>query len=219
MLDYAKSWARRLAINSFIGAAVALGTFVSYADAQYATSTPVVPVRPQPGFIPSQQWLDLGNGPANLQPVEGNGNAYSSSGTGTGSTSGNSTSVTLTAAPAVQPCVGCIIAGVTNLGLTGWSATPIVVTAFNGVTSITLSTPLNIGAGTALTWGAACPAATAANVPGAAPGSITPTQLSPALPLRGSVGGAFPMYTQARLCAYGALQNGFTLLYYPIGAH
>lgn len=217
MIGYGKSWARRLALNTLVLAAALLP--FGGAVAQYATSTVVAPVAKQPAFIQNQQWLDLGNGPLDIQPIEGNGSIYSSSGTGTGSTSGTSTAVTLTAIPTIQPCVGCIIQGVTNLGLTAWSATPIVITAFNGGTSITLSTPLNISAGTALSWGAVCPAGTAANVPGTAPGAITALQLSSPLPLRGGVGGTFPLYTQARLCGYGSLQGGFTFLYFAIGAH
>lgn len=190
---------------------------VGGASAQFATSTPVAPVTKQPVFVPNQQWIDLGNGPLDVQPAEGNGAVYSSGGTGTGSTSGNSTAVTLAAVPAVQPCVGCILAGITNLGLA--TSTPITITAFNGITSVTLSAPLNISSGTLLGWGAACPAATATNTPGAGPGTITPLQLSSPLLVRAGVGGAYPLYTQTRLCAYGALQNGFTLLYFAIGAH
>lgn len=204
-------------IYKFVGAAAVVAAVLGSAHAQYATSTVVAPVAKQPAFVPNQQWQDLGNGPLDVQPVEGNGNVYTSSGTGTGSTSGNSTALTLSAVPAVQPCVGCILAGVTNLGLA--TATPITVTAFNGVTSVTLSAPLNIGSGTSLAWGAACPAATAANVPGVLPGSITPLQLGAPLPVRGGVGGTFPLYTQGRLCAYGGQQNGFTFLYFAIGAH
>ncbi len=198
---------------AIFGAALAAGG----AHAQYATSTPVAPITKQPGFVQSQQWQDLGNGPLDVQPVEGNGAVYSSGGTGLGSTSGNSTAITLAAVPAIQPCVGCILAGVTNLGLA--TSTPITITAFNGVTSVTISQPLNISSSTLLGWGAACPAATAANVPGSPPGAITPLQLSSPLMARAGVAGTFPLYTQARLCAYGAFQNGFTFLTFPVGAH
>ena len=206
--------------HRFLIAAVALAVLLPIgAHAQYATSATVAPVVKQPGFVQSQQWQDLGNGPLDVQPVEGNGAVYSSSGTGTGSTTGYSTTVALTAAPAIQPCVGCIIGGVTNLGLTAWSATPITITAFDGVTKITVSTPLNVTSTTSLAWGAACPAATATNVPGSAPGAITPLQLSSPLMARAGVGGTLPLYTQARLCVYGAFQNGFTFLTFPVGAH
>jgi hypothetical protein len=197
--------------------AVAFLSAAGVAEAQYATSTPVAPNTKQPAFIQNQQWLDLGNGPLDIEPIEGNGSIYSSGGTGLGSTSGNSTNLTLNAIPAIQPCVGCILGGVTNLGLA--TTTPITITAFNGVTTVTLSAPLNITNSTLLGWGAVCPAATAANTPGPAPGTITPLQLSAPLSMRSGVGGTYPMYTQNRLCAYGALQNGFTFLYFAIGAH
>jgi hypothetical protein len=177
---------------------------ISDAIAQTVTS--------QPTFIQSRQWADLGNGPLDIQPVEGNGSLYSSSGTGIGSTSGSSTSLTLTAAPAIQPCVGCIISG---SGITSGTT----VTAFNGVTNITLSASMTVPASSAIAWGAACPAATAANVPGVAPGTITPLQLSAPLQIRSGMNNTFPLYTQARLCAYGAQQNGWTFLYFAIGAH
>jgi hypothetical protein len=209
-------------IHRFALAAIALVALSLGAHAQYATSTTVVPAVKQPAFVPTQQWQDLGNGPLDIQGVEGNGSVYASGGTGAVSstaTGAYSTTVVLGAVPTVQPCVGCIITGVTNLGLTGWSATPITITAFNGITSITVSTALAVTNNTTLAWGAACPAVTAANVPGVAPGTITPLQLSAPLQVRGGVAGTFPLWTQSRLCAYGGQQGGFTFLYFPIGAH
>lgn len=205
MLNYARSWAHRLALNSMIPLAVTL-PLIGDVSAQTVVSQPV--------FTPSRQWIDLGNGPLDLQPVEGNGNVYSSSGAGVGNTSGLalSTSLLLTATPLIVPCVGCLISG---QGIT--SGTTIL--SWNGGTQIVLPTSMNVPSGSIIGWGAACPAATAANVPGVAPGTITANQLSPPLPVRAGVGGTFPMYTQARLCAWGAFENGFTLLYFAIGAH
>jgi len=204
MLDYAKSWAHRLAINTL--AVLALAAAFSDVRAQTVTS--------QPSFIQSRQWLDLGNGPLDVQAVEGEGSIYSALGTGTGSTSGSSTSITLTAAPAIQPCVGCIISGT---GITSGTT----VTAFNGVTNLTISAAMTVPASTALSWGTTCPAATAVNTPGVSPNSVTPLALSSPANIRASAdsGRTFPFYTQARLCAYGVFLNGWTFLTFAIGAH
>jgi len=168
----------------------------------------------QPVFVPSRQWVDIGNGPTDIQPVEGNGELYSSLGTGVGSTSGSSTTLTLTGTPpaGTAPCVGCIISGT---GITSGTT----VAAFNGTTTITLSAAMTVASMTPLSWGSACPAATAANVPGASPN--TANALSSPLNLRsqGAASGTYPMYTQARICAYGLFQNGFTFVFFPIGAH
>lgn len=191
--------------NRFIVAtlalAVALLPFAAYAQT----------VTKQPAFIQNQQWLDLGNGPLDIQPVEGNGNIYSSLGTGTGSTSGSSTTLTLTGTPAIAPLVGGIISGT---GITSGTT----VSAFNGTTTITLSAAMTVAASTALSWGAACPAATATNVPGVNPNTVA--SLSSPLQVRAATSPTtFPLYTQARICAYGSFQAGWTFLYFAIGAH
>jgi hypothetical protein len=164
----------------------------------------------QPQFIQNQQWADLGNGPLDIQPVEGNGAVYSALGTGVGSTSGSSTTLTLTATPAIAPLVGGLISGA---GITSGTT----VSAFNGTTTITLSAAMTVAASTPIAWGAACPAATAANVPGTPPAANA--QLGAPLNLRSGIGSTYPLYTQARLCAYGAQQNGFSFLSFAIGAH
>jgi hypothetical protein len=188
--------------RNLVVAAAVLGAIAGPVKGQTVTK--------QPAFIPSQQWIDLGNGPLDVQPIEGNGTVYSSLGSGVGSTSGSSTALTLTGTPAIAPCVGCIISGA---GITSGTT----VSAFNGTTGITLSSAMTVAASTALSWGAACPAATAANVPGVAPGTVA--SLSAPAVMRAGVGGTYPFYTQARLCAYGAAQAGLTLLYFAIGAH
>jgi hypothetical protein len=204
MLDYGKSWARRLAINTTTTAALALCGGIAFA--QTVTKIPV--------FVANQQWNDLGNGPLDMQGVEGAGALYSSLGSGVGSTSGSSTTLTLTGTPAIAPCVGCIISGA---GITSGTT----VSAFNGTTTITLSAAMTVASSTPLAWGAACPAATAANVPGVNPNTVA--SLSPPVLVRaaGNQGGllTLPFYTQARICAYGGQQAGFTLLYFAIGAH
>jgi len=164
----------------------------------------------QPVFVPSKQWIDLGNGPLDIQPIEGNGDLYSSFGSGQGSTSGSTTSLVLTTTPLVSPCIGCVISGP---GITSGTT----VSAFTLGTSIALSTSMSVTPVSLVSWGAACPAATAANVPGVFPNGVA--SLSPPAPARSSIGGTYPFYTQARVCAYGAAQNGFTLLYFAIGAH
>jgi hypothetical protein len=202
MLDYAKSWARRLAINTLVF--VTFAAILSDARAQTVVS--------QPSFIQSRQWTDAGNGPLDFQPIEGEGIVYSSFGTAIGSTSGSSTTLTLTATPAIAPCVGCIISGA---GITSGTT----VTAFNGTTTVTLSAAMTVAASTPVAYGAACPAATAVNVPGVQPNTVT--SLSPPATIRTSsdAGRTFPFYTQARLCAYGAFLNGWTFLTFAIGAH
>jgi hypothetical protein len=159
-------------------------------------------VTKQPQFVASQAWLDYGNGPTEVYPVEGNGILYSSLGTGVGSTSGSSTTLTLTGTPAVPPCVGCIISGT---GITSGTT----VSVFNGTTTITLSAAMTVAASTALSWGAACPTS----------GQPTAASLSPPINMRASTGErpAFPMYTQARICVYGGSQGGVTTENFAIG--
>lgn len=164
----------------------------------------------QPSFVQNQQWVDLGNGPLDIQAVEGAGSVYSSLGSGIGSTSGASTTLTLTATPAVAPCVGCLISG---SGITSGTT----VAAYNGTTTITLSAAMTVAASTPISWGAACPAATAVNVPGVAPQTVA--SLGPPLNVRSGVINTYPMYTQARLCGYGSQQAGFEFLTFSIGAH
>lgn len=174
----------------------------------------------QPQFAPPQQWLDLGNGPLEVMPTEGNGAAYTSNGgAGVTGTSAASTALTLSGTPAVPPCIGCVITcDPTNAAVCTIPAAT-TVTAYNGTTGVTTSVATTTTAAK-LVYGAACPASTAANVPGTFPGQVA--SLSSPLTLRAGgldLGvGAFPLYSAARLCLYG-LQNGLTALTFPIGAH
>jgi hypothetical protein len=72
----------------------------------------------QPSVASTGAWVDLGNGPTEVLPIEGSGNLYTRGSTGVGSTSGSSTALTLTATPTYPPCVGCAITG------TGITAAP-----------------------------------------------------------------------------------------------
>lgn len=173
----------------------------------------------QPAFVQNQQWADLGNGPFDILPTEGNGTVYTSGGgAGVTGTSAASTALTLSGTPAVAPCVGCVITcDPTNTAVCTIPAAT-TVTAYNGTTGVTTSVATTTTAAK-LTYGAACPAATAPNVPGVSPGTVP--SLSPPLMLRAGASAdvnAFPLYSVARICLYG-LQNGLTALYFPIGAH
>jgi hypothetical protein len=154
-------------------------------------------VNRQPKFVASQAWLDIGNGPFVIVPLAGNGFMYTASGSGVGSTSGSSTTLTLTASAAAKaPCVGC---GISGAGITAGTT----VAAFNGTTTVTLSAAMTVAASTALSWGVACPTSGA---PGAATNISAPTDL------RASAGipSLVPMYTYARMCAYGGTGPGLT---------
>jgi len=138
---------------------------------------------------------DLGNGPMELKVVQGNAIiATSQSGGTSGNATSSSTALTVTATPATPPCVGCIIAGT---GITSGTT----VTATSG-TSITLSAAMTVATSTTLTWGAACP-----------------SSLSAGTFLQASVGGDWPFYTQARVCAQSPNGPGAALLPFAIGAH
>jgi hypothetical protein len=213
MLDYAKSWAHRLAINTLTALTLAAAA-LSGAHAQTADK--------QPRFDQNQQWIDLGNGPTEVLVTEGSGELYSSGGGGVG-TSAGTTALTLAVTPnaANTPLVGAVITCAASNTITPCTIpAATTITAFNGTTGITTSVATTVTAAN-LVWGSACPAATAANVPGVPPGTV-PT-LGPALNLRG-VGGstgphsALPVYSTARLCMYGGLQAGILFLTFPIGA-
>jgi hypothetical protein len=151
-----------------------------------------------PTVIVSNTVVDLGNGPTEIRTLQGSLGLFTSQGSGVGSTSGSSTTLTLTATAAADPpCVGCIISGT---GITSGTT----VTAFNGTTGITLSAAMTVAASTPLAWGQACPAA-----PPTAPLAL----------VQAAVGSDLPMYTQARVCAYGNRGPGGLIAQYPIGAH
>lgn len=157
--------------------------------AQTVVAVPTVVV---PGAV-----KDLGNGPTEIKIVQGNFGLFTSSGSGTGSTSGSATPLTLTATPTTVPCVGCVISGT---GIT--SGTTVI--SYNGGLIVGLSAAMTVASGTAVAWGAACPGAPPTN---------------PMALVQAGVGGDFPMYTQARVCAYGANGPGGVLLQFAIGAH
>lgn len=139
---------------------------------------------------------DLGNGPTEIRMLGGNMGLFTSQGSGIGSTSGSSTTLTLTTTPTVIPCVGCIISGT---GIT--SAT--TVASYTGVT-IGLSAAMTVAASTPVAWGSACPTG----------------QPSAGIALvQAAVGNDFPLYTQARVCAYGGNGPGATFTQFAIGAH
>lgn len=212
MSGYGKSWARRLALNTLAAFAIAVALLPSGADAQTSDK--------QPRYIQNQQWVDLGNGPSEILIAEGTGLLYASGGGGLG-TSAATTTLTLAATPAAgfAPAVGAVITCAASNTITPCTIpAATTVTAFNGTTTVTTSVATTATAAN-LVWGSACPAATAVNVPGVAPGTVP--ALGPALSLRVTQGGphtAFPLYTTARLCAYGGQQQGMVFLTFPIGA-
>ena len=171
-----------------------LATLVALAIAGSAVAQTVAPL---PAYVPPSSSLDLGNGPIGLHFVFGTAQVLTSSGSGLGSTSGSSTSLSLTATPTTIPCTGCIISGT---GVTSGTT----VSAYNGVTQITLSAAMNVATGTTLSWGAACP------------GTLPAT---PAIPLQASPGGDYTFYTQARICAYAPGGQGAAVLPFATGAH
>ncbi len=159
----------------------------------------------QPYAIGNNAWVDLGNGPTEVLPVEGNGQLYTRGSTGVGSTSGSSTALTLTATPTFPPCVGCVIAGTGITAGTTVSAT--------SATSVTLSSAMTVASSTALSWGLACPTS------GAPP---TNAATSAPINMRATAGVAatgYPIYSGARVCAFGGAQGGATVLAFPIGSH
>lgn len=187
--------ARVFAIAAFIFALFP----ATQADAQTVTK--------QPFFIQNQAWTDLGNGPNEVFPVNGSFRLYSSSGTGIATADAGTTTLTLQQSVAANPpCVGCIISGA---GITPGTT----VAAFNGTTVITLSAAMTIANNAVVSFGVACP------VSGAPPvGSLN---LSAPIDARATAGAgdtAYPMFTQARLCAYGDQQAGGTALVFTIGA-
>ncbi len=157
----------------------------------------------QPYVLTNNAWTDLGNGPLEILPIEGNGALYTRGSTGVGSTSGSSTTLTLTGTPTFPPCVGCVISGT---GITAGTT----VTVFNGTTTITLSAAMTVASSTALAWGVACP--TSGSPPLNAATSSPINMRASASPTR------FPVYSSARLCGYGGAQGGASLLAFPIGS-
>ena len=163
-------------------------------------------VTQQPTFLSPNVSTDLGNGPLELKLVQGNALLTTSQGAGTAvGAAAASTGITLTAVPSTPPCVGCQVSQAFGNGVASPVTIPAgtVVSAFNGTTLITMSTSVTVATGAQLAWGAACPSSVS----------------GPVLPLQASVGGDFPFYTAARVCAYGSNTPGAQVLAFPIGAH
>jgi len=149
-----------------------------------------------PTNVSTRTIVDLGNGPTEIRVLQGNMGVFTSQGSGLASTSGSSTTLTLTATPTAIPLVGGIISGT---GITSGTT----VAAYSG-TTITLSAAMTVAASTPVAWGVACPAA--------------PPTVALAL-IQAAVGSDLPMYTQARVCAYGGNGPGGLFAQYAIGAH
>ncbi len=149
-----------------------------------------------PTNVATRTVVDLGNGPTEIRVLGGNMGLFTSQSSGVGSTSGSATLLTLTATPLTVPCTGCIISGT---GITSGTT----VSAYSGV-SVTLSAAMTVASSTAVAWGAACPSA-----PPSAPLAL----------VQAAVGADLPMYTQARVCAYGGTGPGATITQFAIGAH
>lgn len=209
MKNYFLNAARTMAVAALVALLAALP---SVGRAQTAAK--------QPTFIQTSQWADLGNGPVSVMPLEGAGSVYmSGGGAGVTGTSAASTTLTLSGTPAIAPCVGCVITcSPTNTAVCTIPAAT-TVTAFNGTTTVTTSVATTTTAAS-LNWGAACPAATAVNVPGVSPSAVA--SLGAPVNIRASAGvngvSSFPLYSVARVCPYGA-QGGLSFLTFPIGAH
>lgn len=157
-----------------------------------------------PLFAAPRAFVDLGNGPTEIKALLGNGMVATSSGSGIGS--GSTTTITLTATPAIPPCIGCSISGGT---LTASSH----VTAYNGTTGITTDTSQTVAASTPLSWGAACPAVNAQS------GMPVQPAGQGVVPMQAGVGADLPLFTEARICVYGANGPGFQFINFAIGAH
>lgn len=157
----------------------------------------------QPNFVANNAWVDVGNGPVDVLSVQGNGNVYTRGSSAVASTSGSSTTLTLTATPTYAPCVGCVISGT---GITAGTT----VAAFNGTTTVTLSAAMTVAASTTVYYGVACPTS------GAPPVNAS---MSPPVAMTSGMSRAIPLYTYARVCAYGAGQAGYSLVTLPIGSY
>jgi hypothetical protein len=216
MLDYAKSWAWRLTLNTFaIGLALGCGSASAQITAQQITaivlSVPVF-INPAPGVT------DLGNGPIELRIAQGNARFATSSGSGVAAGTSNappaytgsgtltvvgfSTQIVLNVTPTTAPCVGCLLSASVSPSLTPISIPAgAFISAYSG-TLITMSTNVQIPAQTPLAWGSACP-----------------TTPGPVIPLQASVGGDTPFFTTARICAYGTNTPGAAVIPFAIGGH
>lgn len=179
----------RAAVLAAVIAVVALLPFAS--KAQVVTQLPV--------SITAGVVKDLGNGPLELKVIQGSTALFTSQGSATGTAPGT-TALTLTGTPATPPIVGGFITCSVATACSIPAST--TVTAYNGTTGVTLSAAATITAAV-VNYGAACPASI---------GSI------PAFFIQASVGGDWPLYTQARLCA-ASPNSSAVVLPFAIGAH
>ena len=172
----------------------------------------------QPLFAATNAWVDAGNGPTEIMPIEGSAIAYTSgvNATGVTGTSAGTTALTLSATPAIPPCVGCAVTcALTNTAVCTIPAGT-TVTAYNGTTGVTTSAATTTTAAS-LSWGVACPTSGPPTAPSAA-GNV----LSPPLNLRSGVDpftAGIPIYSASRVCLYGGQQQGGTVVTFAIGAH
>lgn len=202
-----KEFFRNLASAALV-AALALGTYCAPADAQTVTQLPA--------YVDQGGPRDFGNGPIELKIVQGNAIFTTSQGFGVIS-SVSGTLITLTATPTSTPCIinGTIATNtVLNCAIGGGGITAgTLVGSYNVSTgtgtgtgpSIGIPTGINntaVNAGQPIGWGAACPASP--------PAGVT---------LQASVGGDFPFYTYARVCAYQQFGPGALVMPFAIGAH
>ena len=189
MKDYLSN-ALRAAVTAI---AALIGMAGDGADAQVVTNLPIY-------INNTSGTTDFGNGPLELRVFQGSAQFWTSQGFGVGGTGGvSSTAVTLTATPSVVPSVSSIVTGP---GITAGT----LIASFNAATNVIgLPTAAIVPAGSAIAWGAACPAG--------GPGS------TPVVLVQAGVSGDIPWYTQAHICAVAQFGVGATVFPFAIGAH
>lgn len=192
--------------SNVIGAVLlAAAAFASLAPEVALAQTVVA----QPNFAAPRTVVDLGNGPMEILPLSGNGILFSQFGTAVGSAP-TTTALTLTTSQAANPpCIGCNVTCPSPVNCTIPANT--TVAAFNGTTLITLSAAATVTAAQ-VNFGQLCPVSTQANPVQPAVFGMLPVQA-------GVNSNGVPMYTQARVCAYGGIGPGLQFANFPIGAH
>lgn len=197
-----------------LAAGVVLAFALVFGAAENADAQTVVQL---PAFVAPGAVKDFGNGPIELIVVQGNALFTTSQGFGTVS-SINGTLITLNATPTSLPCVNANSSYTSlNCLFGGGGITPgTLVGSFNPSTGSGTGTGPSIGinnlqstqlqAGMQVGWGSACPATIGTN---------------PGFNAQASVGGGFPFYTNARVCAYSPSNTGPGASVFPlaIGAH
>lgn len=192
-------------ISSHVRAAL-FAAFAFLATAPVLAQT----VTQQPNFAAPRTVVDLGNGPTEIMPLSGSGAVFTAFGTGTGSAP-TTTALTLTASAAANPpCVGCFVTCPSPVNCSIPAST--TVSAFNGTTGVTLSAAATITAAV-VNFGTLCPVSTQA-----AP--VQPTQAMAFIQagVNDQLQG-IPLYTQGRVCMYGAAGPGLQFVNFAIGAH